>query len=171
MANKYIAESAGSLQEVEATIASAGAADAGKIVALKGDGTLDPSFFPPDVGGTAVSILASETINAGQFANIWDDAGTTKIRLADASAGLGKMAHGFVKDNVAAGAPGTIFFETQNSNLVGLVPGTSYFLSDTVPGGVTAVAPTTAGSIVQRLGVAYTTTALDFERNQPIVKA
>lgn len=171
MVDKYIYLNGGQLTEKAATTASTGASEAGVIVALDTSGKLDPSMFPAGIGGSAVSVVASEALSAGDFVNLWDDTGVTKMRKADATAGLGKQAHGFVLDNVLSAASGTVYFEGQNTALTGLTGGTTYFLSDTTPGGVTATAPTTAGYIVQRLGVAYSTSAVDFERNQPIVRA
>lgn len=173
MADKFISHVAGALTEVEGATTSSGAPNAGNIVALDNTGKLDPSLFPAGIGGSAVSLTASETLAAGDFVNIWDDAGTPKMRKADASGGLGKQAHGFVLDGVSAAATGTLYFEGQNTAVSGLTGGTTYFLSHTTPGGVVASGglTSTATHIVQRLGIAYSATALDFERNQPIVLA
>ena len=169
MADKYLRDSAGDLQEVEATTTSAGVADAGKIPALGADGKFDPSLYGAGVGGSATTMVASETLVAGDFVNIWDDGGTAKMRKADATTAA-KRAHGFVLAGVASGASDTVYFEGANTALTGLTPGQTYFLSKTTPGGVSATEPAAPG-IGQPLGAAYSPTALDFERQRIIIKA
>lgn len=46
------------------------------------------------------------------------------------------------------------------SILAGLATNTNYFLSDTTPGALTSTPPTTSGSYVIKIGVAYATTRL-----------
>lgn len=72
--------------EVEGVTASTGAADAGKIAALGPDGRFDDSLLPAGIGADTKIYPASEVLAAGDYVNIWDDAGTAKVRKADASA-------------------------------------------------------------------------------------
>jgi len=60
--------------------------------------------------------------------------------------------------------------ESTNTQLSGATPG-NVFLSASVPGGFTSTAPSTAGHVVQRLGVATSATTVNFEPSQPIVLA
>lgn len=46
------------------------------------------------------------------------------------------------------------------AGFVGLPPGAPMFLSDTVPGGITPVPPAAPGTVVQRVGVAVSATAI-----------
>ena len=50
-----------------------------------------------------------------------------------------------------------------------LTPGSIYFLSTTVAGGLTTTAPSTAGETIVRVGRALTTTRLDIEIAQPVL--
>lgn len=159
--------------EVEANTSSAGAGDAGKLVALDGSGLIDPSMMPVGIGADTATVAASENLTAGDYVNIWNDSGTPKVRKADASAAsAGKRAHAFVLNNVTIGANATVYFEGKNTALTGLTPGTTYVLSDSTPGGVLALAsaPSTAGYILQVLGDAISSTAISTEIGNPIVR-
>jgi hypothetical protein len=168
MAYKYLYNNAGTLTEREALVSSAGAADAGKIPALDAAGRFDASMMPVGIGADTASILASENIAAGDYVNVWNDAGAFKIRKADATTN-GKRAHGFVLAAVAAGASGTVYFEGTNTQVSGQTPG-EVFLATTAGTGA-ASAPTASGNVVQRIGVAVGATAVSFEAGQPIVLA
>lgn len=161
--------------EVEGVTASAGAADAGKIPALGPDGRFDDSLLPAGIGADTKIYSASEVLAAGDYVNIWDDAGTAKVRKADASAAnAGKRAHGFVRAGVGAiGSDATVYFEGPNSSLSGLTPGATYVLSHTTPGGVVPLASgtTTAGHILQILGVATDVGEINAEIGNPVVRA
>ena len=168
MADKYISfdRTTGRLKEKEATVTSSGASDAGKIVALGSDGKLDSSVMPAGYGEATISLPAYEDLSAGDFVNIFDDGGTTKVRKADASSN--KPAHGYVLDSVTSGNNVTVHFDGHNTQLTGLTPGKYYFLSATTPGGVSDTPPNTAGHIAQRLGVAISDTTIDVEIDDPI---
>lgn len=169
MANKYIKQVSGRLTEQEATVTSAGAGDAGEIVALDGTGKLDNSVMPTGIGADTSSIVASEALAAGDFVNIWNDTGTAKVRKADASTS-GKAADGFVIAAVANAASATVYFEGSNGQVTGQTPG-SVYLSPTTPGLATTTVPTAAGQVVQRLGVATSASNINFERSPEIVLA
>lgn len=167
MAEKYIKQAAGTLTEVEALVTSAGAGSAGKIVALDGTGRLDSSVMPVGLGADTASIEASEALAAGDFVNIHNATGA-KVRKADATT-AGKQAHGFVLAAVSSGATATVYFEGTNTQVTSQTPG-DVFLS-TTPGAATSTAPSASGNVVQRLGVATSTTTISFEAAQPIVLA
>ena len=158
-ADKYLKNVSGVPTEQAATQSSAGAGNAGDILALDDDGLLDPSVFPSGYGAETFTLAASENLSAGNLVNVWDDSGTLKVRKADASSE--KPADGFVSENVTSGnnalvfqLPGTI------TGLTGLTAGAKYYLSGTTPGGVATTPPSGAGKIAQFLGFAKSTTEL-----------
>ena len=59
MANKYIYLNGGVLTELEATTTSAGAGDAGEIVALDSSGKLDSTLMPAGFGSDSKSMTAN----------------------------------------------------------------------------------------------------------------
>jgi hypothetical protein len=166
MANKYISNNAGQLKEVEGLVTSAGAGDAGKIPALDSSGRLDPSIMPVGTGSESVTIQASENLTAGDFVNIHDSGGS-RVRKADAS-NPAKRAHGYVINNVTSGNTATVYYGNVNTAVTSLTPGVIYYLSGATPGAITATAPTTAGHIVQELGVSRNDTELITEIQRPI---
>ena len=167
MADKYIRQNAGQLAEVEGTVTSAGAGDAGKIVALDNTGKLDTTVMPTGIGAQTQAMACSENLTAGDLVNIWNDSGTRKVRRADCS--NGRRAHGFVLSGFSSGATATVYLDDTLTGLTGLTPGSVYYLSTT--GAATATAPSTAGQISQEIGVAVSTTAISFEPQQPITLA
>lgn len=191
IAQKVITNNAGQLQEVASISTSAGAADAGKIIATNasgqidgsflnatvssspnklvmtgGDGKIDVSVLPTGVGADTAVINASEALAAGDLVNIWNNSGTANARKADAST-AGKEAHGFVLAAVASGQPATVYFEGTNTQMTGLTPGRQYL--STTPGKTSATAPTGSGQVVQVVGFAVSATAMSFQSNPPIV--
>jgi hypothetical protein len=173
MANKYVSvNSSGLLAEVEGLATSAGAGDSGKLIALDTAGRIDNTMMPVGIGADTATIASSENLAAGDVVNIWNDSGTPKVRKADASAAnAGKRADGFVLSAVTSPANATVYFEGRITGLSGLTPGAIYFLSGGTAGAVTATAPTTSAHCVQKVGVAVSSTTLDFEPDSPIVRA
>lgn len=166
MAQKFLALVSGRLKELASLVVSAGAGDAGKIPALDGTGKLDNSVMPVGVGSDSKAIVASEALAAGDFINIWDDAGTPKVRKADATS-EGKEADGFVLAGVTLGANATVYFEGTNTQLSTLTIGGRYYLNTTA-GTVTATAPAATGNVVQYLGRAISATEISFEPSPAI---
>lgn len=155
--------------EVSAVDTSAGAGDAGKIVALDASGLLSSTMMPAGFGQNVDTIASSENLSAGDFVNIYDNAGTINVRKADAD--NGRPAHGFVKAAVTSPANATVYGPGElNDQLSGLTVGGDYFLSATA-GGVTTTAPTASGAYVQYLGRAKSATALRLLNVQPFVRA
>ena len=166
--DKYIYNNAGTLTEKAAVQSSAGAGDAGKVIALNASGELDITMLPTGIGADTATVAASENLAAGNFVNIYNDTGTAKCRKADATT-VGKEAHGFVLAVVTSGNNATVYFEGTNNQVTGATPG-NVFLATTAGAAVTA-APSTAGNVVQRLGVATSATSINVEVGQPIVLA
>jgi len=146
---------------------SAGAGDADKLARLDAAGKWDITLMPTGLGDDTQAIEASEIIASGDFVNIFDDSGTVKVRLADAS--NGRNADGFVKVGGAAGAILTVFFEGSNDVLALLTLGDKYYLDKTTPGGITNdISAYVAGDLYQYLGKAYAVNGLNFEGSDSI---
>ena len=169
MANKYIKLSSGNLTEEEALVTSGGAGDGGKIPALDGAGRLDNSVMPVGIGADTKSIQASENLAAGDFVNVWNDTGTTKVRKADAA--TNKPVDGFVTAAVTSGNSATVYFEGTNNQLSSLTGGSVYYLSGSTPGGAVATPPSTSGYLVQKVGKAISATEINFEASDPVALA
>ena len=195
---KFLTQAAGTLKEVFAVSSSAGAADANKIPALNASGVLDPtilnakttsagaadaskipqldstgrldlSVMPPGIATDIATLTASEALAAGDFVNIWNNAGAFNVRKADASTS-GKEASGYVLSAVAASGSATVYLEGTNTQCTGLAAGVQ-FLSATTPGKTSTTAPTGSGQIVQRVGCSVSATAMTFVCGDPIILA
>lgn len=169
MADKYLKQSSGPLNEVEATVTSTGVAQAGKIIALGNDGKLDTSLLPSSVGPEIKVVATSENLAAGDLVNIWNDSGTPKARKADAS--NQRRAVGFVLSAVTSPANASVYCDSMITGLTGLTPGAVYYLSGTTPGAATSTAPTTTNHISQEIGIALSATEISFEPQRPIILA
>ena len=155
-ANKYLAAVAGKQKEVYASVTST----ANAIVAADSTGRIDASMMPVGIGAEIVTAVASEAMSAGAFVNMYSNSGVLNARNADCTTN-GKKAHGFVIAAVASGGTASVYTVSQvNTQLTGLVAGTDYFLSTI--GSISATPPSTAGNLVQQLGVAGSTTTLVF---------
>lgn len=157
---RYLAEVNGQTTE-EIPVTTGGSGKEEQIVATGTNGLIDQSLMPTGIGPDTATLVASETLAAGDFVNIWNDGGTPKARKAIAEDS--KLADGFVLDGVAATNNALVYFEGRNTAVSGLTPGTIYFLSDSAAGTVTATAPTASNKHVQRIGKAYSATALTTE--------
>ena len=166
MPQKFLTVVSGNFKEVEGLVTSAGAGDSGKLPALDAAGKLDTSVMPTGIGADTKALTASENLAAGDLVNVWNDTGTVKVRKADATS-PSKRAHGFVLSSVSSAATATVYFEGTITGLSSLTLGATYFLGTTA-GVATATATTTAGHIVQQVGVAVSATELSFEPQQPV---
>lgn len=167
--NKFFTFLSGARQLVTAIATSAGVADANKIVSTNSTGRLDTTLMPPGLGLDTSSVIASETLAAGDFVNIYNNSGTRNMRKADAS--NGRPAHGFVLASVTSGSTGTVYHSGENTAVSSLTPGAELYLSATTPGGFTATAPTASGQIIQTLGYASSATSLNYEFDSPVLIA
>jgi hypothetical protein len=169
VADKYLYQNNGTTTEKEAKVVSAGAGDAGKIVALDGAGKLDNTVLPVGIGADTNSVQASEALSAGDWVNIHDVGGAFRVRKADASS-AGKYVDGFVLAAVASGAQATVYGEGTNNQVTGQTPG-AVWLSASTPGAGTATPPSGSGQVQQRIGTAMAAAAVNFERFAPVVLA
>jgi len=162
MAQGFLSSVTGLTKQLYALVTSAGAADAGKIVATGSDGRLDNSLMPLGIGAATTQATASESMGAGVFVNFHDVGGVFSARLADNS--NGRYADGFVKESFAADATATVYpVDGTNSELTGLTVSARYWLG--TAGAVTAT-PLDATDVAnvnkvsQYLGVAKSATEL-----------
>ena len=169
-ANKVVKQTAAGIiapAVLNAAASSAGVGDAAKIVQLDGTGRIDSTMMPVGIGADTATITASENLAAGDFVNIHNSTGA-KVRKADATT-AGKEAHGFVLGAVTSGNPATVYFEGTNTGITGATPGVVYL--HTTAGGYTATAPSSTGNAVQRVGIAVSATAINFEPHPPVILA
>ena len=168
--NKYIElNSNGALQEHFSVDTSAGAGDAGEVVALDSTGKIDQTMMPVGIVPDLANVVSFEDLNAGDFVNVFDNASTPNVRKADATT-VGKEADGYVLAAVTAPATVDVYFENTNIQVSGQTIGAPVYLQ-TVAGTAGPTAPATSGNIVQRLGKAISATAVSFEAGQPITVA
>ena len=164
--NKFITILDGVKKLVTAIAASTGSGDASKIIATNADGKLDPTFLPTGAGVETLSIMAAENLAAGDLVNVFNDAGTRRVRKADAS--NNRPAHGFVEEALASPAAATVYFSGQiNNQLTGLITGTRMYLATTA-GQVTATPPSSSGEILQFVGAAVGADSLLFVASESV---
>lgn len=166
-AKKFIRLIGGVLTEIFGVQTSAGAANAGDIVALDDSGRIDNSMMPVGIGADTAIVPTSEALAAGDWVNIWNSTGA-KARKADATV-AGKEAHGFVLAAVTSGGNATVYFEGTNTQVSGQTPG-PVFLSTTAGQGTTTP-PSATGNVVQRIGFAVSATAVNFQSQPPVTLA
>jgi hypothetical protein len=155
---------------VNSVSTSAGAGDVGKLPSLDSTGKLDNSFMPSGVGAATAVVNCTENLAAGDFVDIYVSSGV-KCRKADVSAS-GKIADGFVRAAFTTGNPATIYFGgSLNDQLTGLTPGLDYYCDPTTPGGVTSSAPSTGGQVLQKVGVAVSSTVIPVQFGPAILLA
>lgn len=164
-APKYLKNVSGILTEVAAAETSA----AESIVSTLASGLLDVSLMPTGIGPDIVAVVASEALSAGSLVNIYNNSGTANCRKAD-GATTGKVAHGFVLASVLSAGTAQIYLGGLNTAVTGLTPGPQ-FLSDTAPGAATTTVPSGSGHTIQKVGIAVSATALQFDPGEPITLA
>lgn len=171
MAQGFLARVNGRIKQIIATVVSAGAADAGKIPALDAAGKLDSSLLPGGLGANQVVVPSSENLSAGEFVNLYDNAGVLTARKADNS--NGRAAWGYVSAAVVSPANATVKrLNTVNGNMTGLTPGGSYWLG--TAGGVLAAPLDPANvanvnKVCQYLGMANAATELVTVEEAPVI--
>lgn len=149
-------------KELTPNTTSAGAADAGKVIALNASGVLDSTLFPAGIGQASITMTASEALSAGAAVNIFSNAGTPNVRNANATDAT-KPAVGFVNAAVSSSATATIYFSGQLlSGLSGLTIGAPVYLGTTA-GQITSTAPSAAGNLVQQCGYAVSAAEIIFD--------
>lgn len=164
MADKYVYNNNGILTEREATASSAGAGDAGEIVALNGSGKIDSTML--DVADEDYTMTAGEAISAGDLVSVIDDAGSAKVVKADATTGTARRAMGYAKEAISSGSDGTCRLGNGViTGLSGLTIGTRYYLSKTAGDIEDDVSGYAGGDIIQPVGYAKSATELIYIDN------
>ena len=157
-AKKYITfdGTSGRLKQVSGTQISLGSANGGDFVTLGDDGTIDSSMMPAAGTDSTSAIVCTEALSAGDWINIYNNAGTRACRKALA-ADTTKQVHGFVSAAFTSGQVANVAKKGDNTkvSLSGFVAGdigARVFLSPSTAGGTTKTCPSTAGNLVQPLG-------------------
>ena len=168
MADKYLTlvGDDGQLTEVEATVVSTGVGSAGDIIALDAEGKLDSSIVAGEASGS-VPLVSDSNLLAGAFVHVYDNSGTPTITAADAD--TGKVAHGFLREDVNIGEETTLFTQGINIFVTGLTPGLTYFIGNA--GAVSLTPPSIAGSVVQIIGKAVAADKVIFDPVQPVIRS
>jgi len=135
-----------------------------QIVSTSADGLIADSLLHSTISG-AVSIVTSENLAAGDFVNIYNNAGTPTARKAD-GATTGKTANGYVTAGTTSAAAQV--YTGGINTAVATVTGGEIYLSDTTPGGFTSTPPSAAGHTLQRIGSGVTATAIAFNPYAPV---
>ena len=145
-----------------------GAGSENKISALDARGRLDVTMMPTGIGAETSSLTAFGALAAGDFVNVFNDAGVMKVRKADASSAVAP-ANGFVLEAYAALDTAVVYWGGINGAVSGLTPGLHYL--STTPGVSNHVAPAASGNIVQRIGLCIDSTTVFFMPRVPILLA
>jgi hypothetical protein len=163
MADKYVYNNNGVLTEREAAASSAGAGDAGEIVALNGSGKIDSTML--DIGDEDYTMTAGEAISAGDLISIIEDTGA-KVVKADATNGTARRAMGYAPSSIADAADGTVRLGNGViTGLSGLTIGARYYLSKTAGDVTDDVSSFSGGDIIQPVGYAKSATELIYIDN------
>jgi hypothetical protein len=112
------------------------------------------------------TILVAEILAAGDFVNVYDDAGVTRVRLADRDS-IDRVANGFVNLAYAVGDMATVHGINEINTFVVTVDTTRYFIGD--DGDITDAWPIVDGQVNQELGVAIGVAELPFTPNHAVI--
>ena len=112
-------DSNGVIKEIIVPIVSTGVAEANKLIQSDATGKIDNSWLPTGIGADTETIEASEALSAGDYVNTFNDGGTVKVRLADAS-DISTKADGFVLASVLITANAEVYRRGLNNQLAGL---------------------------------------------------
>jgi len=155
MAKYQTFDDATQTQKEVAFVSTGGSGNANKAVQLNSDGFIDPTM----IADAEVKIgNAFEAITAKQLVYFKTD-GT----VAKASGAVGgHKAQGWAANSASVGQPVTVYQEGTIGGLTGLTAEKNYFLSATTAGAYTDTAPTGSGELLQTIGVALSTTELNF---------
>ena len=103
---------------------------------------------------STISVVAGATLTAGQWVNVYNNAGTANVRPADMTDNT-KPAQGFVLAGYASSATATVYLAGTNT----VIPVGTYVAADvgkpvflSTSGGTTLTAPATTGNLLQQVG-------------------
>lgn len=118
---------------------------------------------------STVAVTCSENLTAGQFVNIWNNAGNLRVRRAN-GASAGQEVDGFVLSSFTSGQTATVYVAGINNAVSGLTVGDIVYMSATVAGGVQNTPPSANGQVAQKLGKVLSATSILFNPAEPIVR-
>lgn len=169
MTDSYLKRDAstGRVAEVIATVTGGTVGESGKVLALDGTGRVSATVMPVGVVADTYTGNASEALTAGDL--VYINASGTVAKASATSGGFDAM--GFVLSTYTSGAAALVYLEGRNTAVAGLTVGSRYYLSDSVPGGLTSTPVSGAGKRHQYVGMAITTTSLSYEADDGIVLA
>jgi len=107
-----------------------------------------------------VYFQTTENIAVGQAVNLYDSAGTTYARLANAT-NNSKPCRAYATTTTVSGDWGEFVLLGAHPLITGVTGGTDYYLS-TTGGGITFTPPATPGNIVQKIGWGLNSTTIYF---------
>ena len=152
---------------LDTTATGGSAGDNGKLATLDGGGKWPSAMIPGGTDTNTAVLIAKEALPAaGRFVYFDEVAGG--VKNAD-NTDPAKQAIGYALTAIGFDSSDTIYFEGKNTALSVLTPGKRYYLGTN--GSVTDTPPTTAGSVVQFLGIAISATELVFEPDEGVVLA
>lgn len=140
----------------------------GEIVPIAAGDTITDSEGTA-IGGAIQIAVAAEDLNGGDLVSLSYSAGSVQAEKADALS-AGKEAQGFILKSTISGETVPVYMAGMNIELVGLTPGTRYYLS-TLAGEVTDTPPSGSGNVVQYVGKAISTTSLAFTAADGVINA
>lgn len=158
----FVAVVGGKIKQLFGIQTSAGAGDAGKLIAANSAGVLDSTFLPAGVGANSITGVTSENLSAGDFVNVYDDGGVLTIRKADNS--NGREAWGWVDAAVTSPASATAYrLNSVNASRTGMTAGAEYWLGtagSVIATPLDAADVANVNKVSQYLGRAKSTTEL-----------
>lgn len=115
-----------------------------------------PQMIPEDpvqaIATPTGPAILSDGVSAGDFTNVYNSSGTSRVRKADAT-DPAKFCNSFVLADIPANTTGPVQFSGLNPLAIASALN-EVWLSETVPGSYQTAAPTGSGHIVQGLGPA-----------------
>lgn len=104
---------------------------------------------------TILNGIAYENLTQNEFVAVFSNAGVCTVRKAYAGATNQYAAVGWVLASALTGASVQVVMTESKMDVVTVLnPGDTYYLSNTVPGDITNIAPSGSGEMIQTLGVA-----------------
>jgi hypothetical protein len=123
-----------------------------------------------ELGVVAFDIMCGPGVVEGSFVYI-DNFGVAQLGLAD-NIVTGRLAGVVVITTDSSGTHCNLKQVGPLDAYTGLMPGVKYFLSDTIPGGITLTPPTSSGYVVHSVGIALSPTILYVNTNiQPVIRS
>ena len=159
--NKFLTVTSGTPTLVQGLSTSAGIGDANKLISTDSSGKLHSTLLPTGVELQTAIYPTSENLAAGDFVNIFNDAGTPTARKADAT--NSRRAMGYVLTAVTSPANATVYLSGSNTAVtVAATQVGPVYLAAT--GGFSTSPPSPGATVIlQQLGNITNANAIVFE--------